>query len=121
MAWTVCFPSSRCLVGFLAQLYVSQILSRSHPIQPTDSTTHRQHICLHELIDGLTNPLIIQQVGIGNSTNAALLAIRILGAAFPEYDEKMKAYQKKMKNEVLAKDEAIRTMGWEKYLSRQQA
>ncbi|KAI1365007.1 phosphoribosylaminoimidazole carboxylase [Xylaria arbuscula] len=57
-------------------------------------------------------------VGIGNSTNAALLAIRILGAAFPEYDEKMKAYQKKMKNEVLAKDEAMRTMGWEKYLTR---
>ncbi|KAI0204670.1 phosphoribosylaminoimidazole carboxylase [Astrocystis sublimbata] len=58
-------------------------------------------------------------VGIGNSTNAALLAIRILGAAFPEYLNKMKAYQEKMKNEVLAKDEVMLSAGWEKYLSKQ--
>ncbi|GAW26740.1 putative phosphoribosylaminoimidazole carboxylase [Rosellinia necatrix] len=57
-------------------------------------------------------------VGIGNSTNAALLAIRILGIAFPEYLEKMKAYQEKMKSEVLAKDEVMLSTGWEKYLDR---
>ncbi|KAK5628161.1 hypothetical protein RRF57_003876 [Xylaria bambusicola] len=80
------------------------------------------------VLDGMDSLLSIVQmprgipcatVGIGNSTNAALLAIRILGTAFPEYAEKMKAYQKKMKNEVLAKDEAIRSMGWEKYLNRE--
>lgn len=58
-----------------------------------------------------------KQVGIGNSTNAALLAIRILGAAFPEYTDKMKAYQEKMKNEVLAKDEKMFSVGWQQYLS----
>jgi phosphoribosylaminoimidazole carboxylase len=61
----------------------------------------------------------LKQVGIGNSTNAALLAIRILGVAFPEYADKMKAYQEKMKTEVLAKDDAMLSIGWEQYLSKQ--
>ncbi|KAI1744340.1 phosphoribosylaminoimidazole carboxylase [Xylaria scruposa] len=77
------------------------------------------------VLDGMDSLLSIVQmprgipcatVGIGNSTNAALLAIRILGVAFPEYADKMKAYQEKMKNEVLAKDEVILSAGWEKYL-----
>ncbi|KAI1467519.1 Phosphoribosylaminoimidazole carboxylase [Daldinia caldariorum] len=55
-------------------------------------------------------------VGIGNSTNAALLAIRILGDAYPEYAERMVRYQEKMKNEVLAKDEKIQSLGWQEYL-----
>ncbi|KAI8956337.1 phosphoribosylaminoimidazole carboxylase [Xylaria longipes] len=78
------------------------------------------------VLDGMDSLLSIVQmprgipcatVGIGNSTNAALLAIRILGVAFPEYTDKMKAYQEKMKNEVLAKDEVMLSVGWEKYLS----
>ncbi|KAI0489556.1 phosphoribosylaminoimidazole carboxylase [Xylaria cf. heliscus] len=76
------------------------------------------------VLDGMDSLLSIVQmprgipcatVGIGNSTNAALLAIRILGVAFPEYADKMKAYQEKMKNEVLAKDEVMLSVGWEKY------
>ncbi|KAL7628370.1 hypothetical protein AAE478_002572 [Parahypoxylon ruwenzoriense] len=55
-------------------------------------------------------------VGIGNSTNAALLAIRILGGAYPEYAERMKHYQENMKTEVLAKDERIQAVGWQQYL-----
>lgn len=30
----------------------------------------------------------------------------------------MKAYQEKMKNEVLAKDEVMLSVGWGKYLAR---
>ncbi|KAI1415575.1 phosphoribosylaminoimidazole carboxylase [Hypoxylon sp. FL1857] len=59
-------------------------------------------------------------VGIGNSTNAALLAIRILGGAYPEYAERMIRYQEKMKNEVLAKDEKIQSTGWKAYLEGMQ-
>lgn len=79
------------------------------------------------VLDGMDSLLSIVQmprgipcatVGIGNSTNAALLAIRILGVAFPEYADKMKAYQENMKNEVLAKDEVMLSVGWEAYLSR---
>ncbi|KAI0109600.1 phosphoribosylaminoimidazole carboxylase [Nemania sp. FL0031] len=79
------------------------------------------------VLDGMDSLLSIVQmprgipcatVGIGNSTNAALLAIRILGVAFPEYADKMKAYQEKMKNEVLAKDEVMLSKGWEQYLNQ---
>lgn len=59
-------------------------------------------------------------VGIGNSTNAALLAVRILGAAYPEYAERMKQYQENMKTEVLAKDDRIQSVGWESYLKDMQ-
>ncbi|KAI1814734.1 phosphoribosylaminoimidazole carboxylase [Poronia punctata] len=78
------------------------------------------------VLDGMDSLLSIVQmprgipcatVGIGNSTNAALLAVRILGAAFPEYLEKMKAYQEKMKNEVLAKDKTMLSIGWQQYLT----
>ncbi|KAK7992043.1 phosphoribosylaminoimidazole carboxylase [Apiospora saccharicola] len=55
-------------------------------------------------------------VGIGNSTNAALLAIRILGGTYPEYAAQMKAYQTKMKDEVLEKDVKLSSDGWQKYL-----
>ncbi|KAI3331954.1 phosphoribosylaminoimidazole carboxylase [Xylariaceae sp. AK1471] len=80
------------------------------------------------VLDGMDSLLSIVQmprgipcatVGIGNSTNAALLAIRILGVAFPEYANKMKAYQEKMKNEVLAKDDVMLSIGWEQYLNKQ--
>ncbi|KAI0004686.1 Phosphoribosylaminoimidazole carboxylase [Xylariaceae sp. FL0662B] len=59
-------------------------------------------------------------VGIGNSTNAALLAVRILGDAFPEYAERMKRYQEKMRTEVLDKDERIQSVGWQKYVEGMQ-
>ena len=59
-------------------------------------------------------------VGIGNSTNAALLAIRILGVAYPEYAERMQHYQEKMRNEVLAKDEKMSAVGWKTYLDGMQ-
>lgn len=55
-------------------------------------------------------------VGINNSTNAALAAIRILGTSFPEYAEKMKEYQLKLKNEVYTKDARLQEVGHEVYL-----
>ncbi|CAJ2512940.1 Uu.00g010590.m01.CDS01 [Anthostomella pinea] len=55
-------------------------------------------------------------VGIGNSTNAALLAIRILGTTFPEYAGKMKRYQEKLRTEVIAKDEKLVSTDWKAYL-----
>ncbi|KAI1435013.1 phosphoribosylaminoimidazole carboxylase [Xylaria sp. CBS 124048] len=81
------------------------------------------------VLDGMDSLLSIVQmprgipcatVGIGNSTNAALLAIRILGVAFPEYLDRMKTYQEKMKTEVLAKDEIIQSIGWQKYLVKKE-
>ncbi|KAJ1334154.1 phosphoribosylaminoimidazole carboxylase [Microdochium nivale] len=59
-------------------------------------------------------------MGIGNSTNAALLAVRILGTTFPEYADRMKVYQDKMATEVFAKDERLREGGWQKYMEGMQ-
>jgi phosphoribosylaminoimidazole carboxylase len=56
-------------------------------------------------------------VGINNSTNAALLAIRILGTSVPEYQEKMVKYQLNMEEEVLVKAEKLRELGDVEYLA----
>jgi phosphoribosylaminoimidazole carboxylase len=55
-------------------------------------------------------------IGINNSTNAALEAIRILGTSFPEYAERMKAYQERLKVEVYEKDKRLQANGWKAYL-----
>lgn len=56
-------------------------------------------------------------VGINNSTNAALLAIRILGTSVPEFQEKMVKYQLNMEEEVLVKAEKLRELGDVEYLA----
>ncbi len=55
-------------------------------------------------------------MGINNSTNAALLAIRILGSFYPEYREKMKQYQLSMEEGVYAKAEKLRSIGYTAYV-----
>lgn len=43
----------------------------------------------------------VATVAIGNSRNAALLAVRILGIKYPELKKKMEDFLEKQKNEVL--------------------
>ena len=50
----------------------------------------------------------VATVSIGGAKNAGLLAVRILSAGMPELLDKMVAYQEGMRDEVLAKDEALR-------------
>ncbi|KAK9729197.1 phosphoribosylaminoimidazole carboxylase ade2 [Basidiobolus ranarum] len=57
----------------------------------------------------------VATVAIGNSTNAALLAIRMLGSFIPGYLEKMINYQNTMESEVMAKVGRLDEIGWEKY------
>ena len=68
-------------------------------------------------LDGMDSLLSIVQmpggvpvatVSIGGAKNAGLLAVRILSAGIPELLDKMVAYQEDMRDEVLAKDEALR-------------
>jgi phosphoribosylaminoimidazole carboxylase len=56
-------------------------------------------------------------VGINNSTNAALLAVRILGSFVPGYQEKMRKYQLDMEEQVLEKGEKLREVGDVAYLA----
>ncbi|KAJ4297269.1 hypothetical protein N0V88_004187 [Collariella sp. IMI 366227] len=77
-------------------------------------------------LDGMDSLLSIVQmprgvptatVGINNSTNAALLAIRILGSFMPEYQDKMKKYQFEMEEQVIFKGTALKELGAAEYLA----
>ncbi|CAM0141396.1 phosphoribosylaminoimidazole carboxylase ade2 [Umbelopsis sp. WA50703] len=57
----------------------------------------------------------VATVAINNSTNAALLAIRIIGAFVPGVLDQMDSYMKKMEAEVMGKVEKLNTVGWEDY------
>lgn len=57
-------------------------------------------------------------VAINNSTNAALLAIRFLGAFIPELHEKMKNYQLDMENQVKDKADVLREIDVDAYLAK---
>ncbi|VTT66085.1 unnamed protein product [Fusarium fujikuroi] len=78
-------------------------------------------------LDGMDSLLSIVQmprgvptatVGINNSTNAALLAIRILGAFVPEYLEKMRVYQVDIGEQVNGKATRLRESDVESYLAQ---
>ncbi|KAG2177976.1 hypothetical protein INT43_003229 [Umbelopsis isabellina] len=62
----------------------------------------------------------VATVAINNSTNAALLAIRIIGAFVPGVLDQMDSYMKKMEAEVIGKVERLDNVvsvanGWEDY------
>ncbi|KAH8803120.1 phosphoribosyl-aminoimidazole carboxylase [Xylogone sp. PMI_703] len=64
----------------------------------------------------------VATVGINNSINAALLAVRILGAFDVELQRKMEQYAKDAKVENLdMKGVKLKELGWEKYFEQMQA
>ncbi|OAA51547.1 phosphoribosylaminoimidazole carboxylase [Metarhizium rileyi] len=78
-------------------------------------------------LDGLDSLLSIVQmprgvptatVAINNSTNAALLAIRFLGAFIPDLLEKMKRYQSEMERQVKDKATTLRDIDVDAYLEK---
>jgi len=60
----------------------------------------------------------VATVAINNSTNAALLALRILGGSRPELLETMEDYLAGLKGEVGAKIEKLENVGWKQYLAK---
>lgn len=57
----------------------------------------------------------VATVAINNSTNAALLAVRILSTTFPQYRDAMVAYQQGLESVVLKKADRLETVGWKEY------
>eukprot|EP00128_Syssomonas_multiformis_P000267 Colp12_sorted_trinity150504_noHs@11185 len=57
----------------------------------------------------------VATVAIGNSTNAGLLAVRMLGSFDPVLLDKMLNYQKAMEDTVMAKVEVLDKVGWKDY------
>ncbi|OKL59973.1 phosphoribosylaminoimidazole carboxylase [Talaromyces atroroseus] len=63
----------------------------------------------------------VATVGINNSVNAALLAVRILGAYEPALQRKVEEYAKNAKLENMEiKGTKMREIGWEKYFEQMQ-
>lgn len=58
----------------------------------------------------------VATVGINNSTNAALLAVRILGASDANVRERLRVWMKGNEEEVMRKDGVLAEGGWEQYL-----
>ncbi|KAF2088517.1 phosphoribosylaminoimidazole carboxylase [Saccharata proteae CBS 121410] len=58
----------------------------------------------------------VATVGIGNSTNAALLAIRVLSTADARLREGLHEFEERNRREVLEKDRRLMEMGPERYL-----
>jgi len=57
----------------------------------------------------------VATVAIGNSTNGALLAVRILGSYIPDLADAMERYQTKIEEEVLQKATKLESIGWKSY------
>lgn len=57
-------------------------------------------------------------VAINNSTNAALLALRIVGSARPEILDAMEAYLSSLNQEVGQKIQKLENIGWKEYLAK---
>lgn len=67
---------------------------------------------LHSIVQ-MPRGIPVASVAINNSTNAALLAVRILAAADPTYLKAMDDYMREMEDEVLAKVDRLGQEGWD--------
>lgn len=69
---------------------------------------------LHSIVQ-MPRGIPVATVAINNSTNAALLAIRILGAYDNKWLDEMSQYMNNMEEEVLGKAERLEEVGYENY------
>ena len=100
------------LPGMLAAKTIVPVLGvpvASRHLQGVDS--------LHSIVQ-MPRGIPVATVAINNSTNAALLAIRILGAADPTYLDKMQKYMEEMENEVNGKIERLAHDAWDYTLNK---
>lgn len=71
---------------------------------------------LHSIVQ-MPRGVPVATVAINNSTNAALLAVRILGTFDNQYFYKMQKFLLKQEEEVLEKADKLETIGYKDYLS----
>ncbi|KAL7746961.1 phosphoribosylaminoimidazole carboxylase ade2 [Sorochytrium milnesiophthora] len=69
---------------------------------------------LHSIVQ-MPRGVPVATVAINNSTNAALLAVRMLGSHSTHYLQAMIKYQESMEQEVLRKVDKLSESGWDKY------
>jgi phosphoribosylaminoimidazole carboxylase len=59
----------------------------------------------------------VATVGINNSTNAALLAIRILATSIPRLQTEIELYADRLEEEVMGKVAKLEEIGWDEYVT----
>jgi phosphoribosylaminoimidazole carboxylase len=69
---------------------------------------------LHSIVQ-MPRGVPVATVAIDNATNAALLAIRILGAFVPDYQSRLVDYAQANKEVVIEKAAKLERLGWEDY------
>ncbi|KAG6840957.1 phosphoribosylaminoimidazole carboxylase ade2 [Blastosporella zonata] len=69
---------------------------------------------LHSIVQ-MPRGIPVATVAINNSTNAGLLAVRILAAGMPTLIAAMDEYLTGLENEVMGKVHKLEEVGWEKY------
>lgn len=69
---------------------------------------------LHSIVQ-MPRGIPVATVAINNATNAALLAVRILGSGDRKWLEAMSQYMATMEEEVLGKAERLESVGYDKY------
>ncbi|ODV95122.1 hypothetical protein PACTADRAFT_2832 [Pachysolen tannophilus NRRL Y-2460] len=69
-------------------------------------------------LDGMPRGVPVATVAINNATNAALLAIKILGAHDSKWLIEMETYMNNMEEEVLTKAQRLEAIGYEDYLKQ---
>ncbi|KAI4219574.1 MAG: hypothetical protein L6R36_008230 [Xanthoria steineri] len=82
------------------------------PVKATHLDGHDSLLSIVQMPKGVP----VATVGINNSVNAALLAIRIVGNFDKNLQKKMSDYQNRMKNEVVEKARLLKERGVDDYL-----
>jgi phosphoribosylaminoimidazole carboxylase len=102
------------LPGMVAAMTPLPVIGVPVPLKHLDGVDS-----LHSIVQ-MPRGVPVATVAIGNSTNAGLLAVRMLGSFVPGLSDAMETYQSKMEEEVLAKAAKLETIGWEAYLNGSQ-
>ncbi|KAJ3070429.1 phosphoribosylaminoimidazole carboxylase ade2 [Podochytrium sp. JEL0797] len=97
------------LPGMVAALTTLPVIGVPVALRQLDGVDSLYSICQ------MPRGVPVATVAIGNSTNAALLAVRMLGVAEPKYLDKIEAFAKRSEAEVLGKVEVLEKVGWKDY------
>ena len=97
------------LPGMVAALTSLPVIGVPVPLRNLDGVDS-----LHSIVQ-MPRGVPVATVAIGNATNAALLAIRILGARVPHLAADLDAYAARAEAEVLAKAAELEARGWKEY------
>ncbi|KNC81225.1 phosphoribosylaminoimidazole carboxylase [Sphaeroforma arctica JP610] len=97
------------LPGMTAALTPLPVIGVPIPLKYLDGVDSLYSICQ------MPRGVPVATVAIGNSTNAALLAIRMLGVADDSLNTRMENYLRASEQEVLGKVDKLREIGWKAY------